>query len=281
MDVSRDTNFYYSFLVLPPDKRRAIVAVWDFCRAVDDAVDQPAAGGGAASRGHEIAWWRSELDRCYGAGRPETEQGRNLRPLIDRFGLPRQPFDDIVDGMAMDVTVRRYETFDDLHPYCLRVASAVGLVCIEIFGYRDPATRDYAIALGVALQLTNIVRDVPADLRRDRVYLPQEDLRRFGVADRDLGGGPTERVRALLAFECDRARSFYARSKKALPAGDARRLVAAEIMSGVYFAILRRIERRGYDVFSEVVRVPRPRRALIAATIWAQVMLRGVAAPLS
>ena len=281
MDVSRDTNFYYSFLVLPPDKRRAIVAVWDFCRAVDDAVDQPAAGGGAASRGHEIARWRSELDRCCGAGRPETEQGRNLRPLIDRFGLPRQPFDDIVDGVAMDVTVRRYETFDDLHPYCLRVASAVGLVCIEIFGYRDPATRDYAIALGVALQLTNIVRDVPADLRRDRVYLPQEDLRRFGVADRDLGGGPTERVRALLAFECDRARSFYARSKKALPAGDARRLVAAEIMSGVYFAILRRIERRGYDVFSEVVRVPRPRRALIAATIWAQVMLRGVAAPLS
>ena len=281
MDVSRDTNFYYSFLVLPPDKRRAIVAVWDFCRAVDDAVDQPAAGGGAASRGHEIARWRSELDRCYGAGRPETEQGRNLRPLIDRFGLPRQPFDDIVDGVAMDVTVRRYETFDDLHPYCLRVASAVGLVCIEIFGYRDPATRDYAIALGVALQLTNIVRDVAADLRRDRVYLPQEDLRRFGVADRDLGGGPTERVRALLAFECDRARSFYARSKKALPAGDARRLVAAEIMSGVYFAILRRIERRGYDVFSEVVRVPRPRRALIAATIWAQVMLRGVAAPLS
>lgn len=279
--MSRDTNFYYSFLVLPAAKRRAIVAVWDFCRAVDDAVDRAEAGADVEAHTRELARWRSELDRCYGPGRPETGQGRNLKPVIGRFDLPRGPFDDLVDGVAMDATPRRYETFEDLHAYCLRVASAVGLICIEIFGYRNPRTRDYAVALGVALQLTNIIRDLPADRARGRNYLPQEDLRRFGLTDRDLAGGLSEGVAALLEFECRRARSFYAKSKASLPAEDARRLVAAEIMSGIYQAILERIERRGHDVFRELVRVPRPRRALIAATIWAQVMLRGTAAPMS
>ena len=275
--MSRDTNFYYSFLVLPSEKRRAIVAVWDFCRSVDDAVDCPAADGERAAPDLEIARWRSELDRCYGEETPETDEGRNLKPLIARFALPRGPFDDLIDGVAMDVAHRRYETFDDLYQYCLRVASAVGLICIEIFGYRNPATRDYATALGVALQLTNIIRDVPADFASGRVYLPQADLRRYDLTQADLGAGLSDGVRALLEFECDRARSFYVKSKSVLPQEDTRRLVAAEIMSGIYFAILQQIERRGYDVFSEVVRVPRPRRALIAASIWAQVMLMGSA----
>lgn len=279
--MSRDTNFYYSFLVLPAAKRRAIVAVWDFCRAVDDAVDCAEEGAGAAAHARELARWRSELDCCYGPDHPQTDEGRRLEPVVGRFRLPRAPFDDLIDGVAMDATPRRYETFEDLYGYCLRVASSVGLTCIEIFGYRNAGTRDYAVALGVALQLTNIIRDLPADLTRGRLYLPQEDLRRFGVTDRDLAGGLSERVAALLAFECRRARSFYAKSKASLPAEDARRLVAAEIMSGVYLAILERIERRGHDVFRDVVRVPRPRRALIAATVWAQVMLRGAATPVS
>ena len=278
MDVSRDTNFYYSFLVLPAEKRRAIVAVWDFCRAVDDAVDRPTprdAGGPPPDPTRELARWRAELDRCYGRGTPETVQGIALKPYVERFDLPRAPFDDLVDGVAMDVTRRRYETFDELYQYCVRVASAVGLICIEIFGYRNRGTRDYAIALGVALQLTNIIRDVPTDLDSGRIYLPLADLRQFGVSETDLASGPSAGVRALLAHECHRARSFYAKARAALPPEDARRLVAAEIMGGIYLAILGRIERRDYDVFREVVRVPRPRRALIAATVWGRVMVSG------
>ena len=278
MDVSRDTNFYYSFLVLPAEKRRAIVAVWDFCRAVDDAVDCPrsvTAGRPVATPADELARWRAELDRCFGEPEPATSEGQHLKPYVTCFRLTRGPFEDLIDGVAMDVTVRRYETFDELYQYCLRVASAVGLICIEIFGYRNPGTRDYAVALGVALQLTNIIRDVPTDLASGRVYLPREDLRRFDLTDADLGSGLSPQVRALLEFECQRARTFYDQARGALPAEDARRLVAAEIMGGIYFAILERIERRGYDVFTDVVRVPRPRRALIAATVWARVMLGG------
>ena len=271
--MARDTNFYYSFLVLPGEKRRAIVAVWDFCRAVDDAVDCPSEAGDDPAV--ELSRWRTELARCYGDERDDvkTTQGARLKPYVRRFDLPRKPFEDLIDGVSRDVNQRRYETFDALYQYCLRVASAVGLICIEIFGYRNEGTRDYAVALGVALQLTNIIRDVPTDLERGRIYLPLEDLRRFDCAETDLAAGLTPQVSALLEYECQRARSYYAKAKATLPAEDRRRLVAAEIMGAIYFAILKRIERRGYDVFSEVVRVPRPRRAVIAATTWARTMI--------
>lgn len=275
MDVSRDTNFYYSFLVLPIEKRRAIVAVWDFCRAIDDAVDCPKRESGIRSLQEEIGRWRYELDHCYGHCMPATGEGRHLKPYIGRFQLPRKSFEDLIDGVEMDVTCKRYDTFDQLYQYCLRVASAVGLICIEIFGYRNPRARDYAVALGVALQLTNIVRDVPVDLANGRIYLPQEDLDRFGVSERNLAAGLSEPVAELMAFECNRARAYYSASQEALPNEDARSLVAAEIMSGIYVAILNRIEKQNYDIFSEVVRVPRPRRALIAMQVWARVMTRG------
>ena len=276
--MSRDTNFYYSFLVLPATKRRAIIAVWDFCRAVDDAVDLRTSED-ADTVAAELDRWRAELNRCFGDAAAQTMQGKSLKLAVRRFDLPRKPFDDLIDGVAMDLGVRRYETFEDLYEYCLCVASAVGLICIEIFGYRNANTRDYAIALGVALQLTNIVRDVPTDLATGRIYLPTEDLRRFGCTDEDLRAGLSEPVRALLEFECERARSFFAKARAALPAEDGRRLVAAEIMSAIYQAILERIERRGYDVFSQVVRVARPRRALIAVSVWARTMFRSAAGP--
>ena len=278
--VSRDTNFYYSFLVLPREKRQAIVTVWDFCRAVDDAVDDPPAelngpdgGVDPAVLSAEVERWRVEVARCFDSGEPRTEQGRRLKPCIARFGLPRKPFDDLVDGVEMDVGGRGFETFDELYQYCLRVASAVGLICIEIFGYTLPQAREYAVALGVALQLTNIIRDIPTDLRAGRIYLPAEDLARFGCTEQDLRNGLSPPVRRLIAFECDRARSFFQQAHLALPKPDARRLVAAEIMGAIYRAILDRIERRGYDVFREVVRVPRPRRVVIAASVWARTMI--------
>jgi 15-cis-phytoene synthase len=273
--VARDTSFYYSFLVLPADKRRAIVAVWDFCRAVDDEVDEAREGHASVRR------WRAELDACYGGSAGlSTSQGRALRPFVERFKLPRAAFEDLIDGVEMDLTHTRYATFADLHQYCLRVASAVGLVCVEIFGYRDPATRTYASELGVALQLTNILRDVPVDLARGRIYIPLEDLDRFRVTEADLraactadGAGPSPRLRELLAHQAARARRYYARAREALPREDAPRLVAAEIMSGIYRGILTRIESSGFDVFSRRIRVPRPARAWIAAATWARTQL--------
>ena len=278
----RDTNFYYSFVVLPPQKRQAIIAVWDFCRAVDDAVDEDRAGvsvesgGSQQQAGCDIIEWRAELARCYDGHAPQTRQGRRLKPFVERFRLPRRAFEDVIDGVAMDLEQQRYETFDELYQYCLRVASAVGLICVEIFGYRDERSRDYAVQLGVALQLTNIIRDVAVDLAAGRVYLPQEDLRRFGCSEEDLRKGElTDRVRALIRFECDRARTYYENAQRALPSADARALIAARIMGAIYFEILRSIERAHYDVFSRVIRVPRRRRAVIAATTWAQGMVFG------
>jgi phytoene synthase len=290
--VSRDTSFYYSFLVLPPAKRRAIIAVWDFCRAVDDAADEVGEGGGEGSRegrreggpasaADEIARWRRELAACFEGGEPQTRQGRALAPLVATFGLTREPFEALIEGVEMDLGPRRYETFDDLYQYCIRVASAVGLVCLDIFGCREPSSRQYAIDLGVALQLTNILRDVRGDLEQGRVYIPQEDLRAHGCSEDDLreesaragGGVRSPAVKALLRHQALRARDYYARAARVLPRRDARRLVAAEIMAAIYRGVLDGIERREYDVFSEVVRIPRPRRAVIAASTWIRILL--------
>ena len=266
----RATTFYYSFLALPAEKRSAIVAVWDFCRAVDDAVDEP----GDRDPASALAQWRDEVARLYEAGAPSTPQGTRLAPHIGRFGLPRSGFDDLIDGVAMDLQRRRYDTFEELRQYCLRVASAVGLICVEIFGYRDVQTRDYAIDLGIALQLTNIIRDVAPDLERGRVYIPLEDLRRFGCTEEDLRAGiVTERVRRLLEFQVERARRFYRKANEALPRRDEHRLVAARIMGAIYVDLLRSIQRNGYDVFRKRVRVARPRQAAIAALTWLKVMV--------
>ena len=279
----RDTNFYYSFLVLPAEKRRAVVAIWDFCRAVDDATDEVQEAGQADAAG-ELARWRRELAACFADGRPETSQGRALMPFVSRFNLPRQSFEALIEGVEMDLVPRRYENFDELYEYCIRVASAVGLICLEIFGYRDPRSRQYAIELGVALQLTNILRDVPGDLARGRIYIPQTDLRQFGCTENDLlgeaanagSGVQSKTVKSVLQHQARRARDYYARAAGTLPPADARQLVAAEIMGAIYRAILDRIERRDFDVFSSVVRIPRPRRALIAAATWGRTMLGSV-----
>jgi phytoene synthase len=263
--MARKTSFYYSFLVLPADQRRAIVAVWDFCHAVDDAVDEaPAAGAREA-----VGFWRAELARVFDGGMPLTAQGRTLQPLIKEFDLPRQAFEDVVDGVAMDLDRTRYESFNDLFEYCRRVASAVGMICIRIFRCQNARARDYALNLGVALQLTNILRDVKGDLERGRVYLPLEDLRLHGCRIEDLAAGiVTPPVRRLLDFECARAREFYQRAKDALPSEDRKRLVAAEIMRAVYSETLQRIEQSGHDVFTARVRVARPRQAVIALRQW-------------
>ncbi len=277
--MGRDTNFYYSFLVLPPEKRRAIVAVWDFCRAVDDSVDE--AGAGEPAR-VQVARWRKELEEVFGGGTPQTQQGLQLVPFVPVFKLPRSAFEALIEGVEMDLDSRRYEAFADLYEYCIRVASAVGLICLEIFEYSDVRSRQYATNLGVALQLTNILRDVPEDLGRGRVYIPQADLREHGCSEEDLRrevaeaghGVRSPHVKAVLRQHADRARDYYRKAAADLPAADVSRLVAAEIMGAIYRGLLGRIERADYDVFSRVMRIPRPQRAVIAAGTWARTMLR-------
>ena len=278
----RDTNFYYSFLVLPAEKRRAIIAVWDFCRAVDDATDE-IGDRDAASAADEVERWRRELAACFDGGRPDTHQGRALAPVVERFHLARAPFEALIEGVEMDLGSRRYDTFADLYQYCIRVASAVGLMCLDIFGCREPLSRQYAIDLGVALQLTNILRDVAGDLERGRVYIPLADLRAHGCTEDDLraaaraaNGVMAPPVRAVLQAQAVRAREYYERAARGLPPRDATRLVAAEIMAAIYREVLTRIEQRDYDVFSQIVRIPRPRRAVIAAATWARTMVRSL-----
>lgn len=267
--MARKTSFYYSFLVLPAEQRRGIIAVWDFCRAVDDAVDEAPAGAGGAAAPDGVALWRAELARCYDGEAPLTPQGRELQPFVRRFDLPRQAFEDVIDGVAMDLDTTRYQTFADLREYCRRVASAVGLICIRLWGCRSEGAAEYALNLGLALQLTNILRDVKVDLARGRVYLPLDDLDACGCTIADLGRDAiSDPVRCVVEFECRRAHELYDRARRALPPEDRTRLVAAEIMRAVYYETLRRIERSGYDVFSGKARVPRPRQAAIALRQW-------------
>jgi phytoene synthase len=259
------TSFYYAFRILPTEKRRAIYALYAFCRLVDDCVDEEG-GEGEAGLARSLA----ELHRAY-AGRPETELGRELAETVARFPIPRGAFEAIVAGCRMDLTTRRYATFADLRVYCERVASAVGLASIEIFGYDDPRTREYAVELGLALQLTNILRDIAPDAARDRLYLPLEDLERFGVAEAELLAAARDPraprpagLPSLLAFEAERARSHYARAAALLPAGDRRSLLAAEIMGAIYRAVLEKWAARGHPVGGERVALTRARKLWIA-----------------
>jgi phytoene synthase len=271
--VTRKTSFYYSFLVLPKPQRGAITAVFDFCRAVDDSVDLETDLIRAEAA---LAGWRTEIARIFEGGAPATEVGRQLQPFVAPFHLPRDQFDALVDGVGMDVHPRRYETFAELEPYCHRVASSVGLMCAAIFGYSDPAVLTYAVDLGVALQLTNILRDVGVDSRRGRLYLPLDDLARFGVTEADIvresarttPAPLSHSMRALLEHQAARARIFFARASRALPREDRRRFVAAEIMRAIYWRLLTRIEANGFDVFPAVVRVPRPAQAVLAVKTW-------------
>jgi len=271
--MTRKTSFYYSFLVLPSAERRAITAVFDVCRAIDDAVDLETDPARAAKA---LESWRAEGARVFDAGSPQTAQGRALQPFVKPFHLPREQFDALIDGVAMDAAPMRFQTFADLEPYCHRVASSVGLICAEIFQYKDQAVLTYARDLGVALQLTNILRDVAVDYRRDRMYLPLADLAACGCTEDDIRreveragtGERSPKVRAALAQQAGRARDYFSRAVTVLPRGDASRFVAAEIMHGIYFQLLKRIEAADYDVFSQLVRVPRPAQARLALRTW-------------
>lgn len=267
------SNFYFAFLALPRERREALYAVYAFCRTVDDVADL---GGDPAAQRAGLARWREDVARCFTpAATPTHPIARQLQAAVRAFPIPRAALEAIIDGCEMDLARVRYETFEELEPYCYRVASAVGLCCIEIFGYTEPTARQYAVDLGKALQLTNIMRDVGADARVGRVYLPQRELKDFGVTEEDLVRGRHGHAFVrLMQHQAARARRFYAAAAAAYPEVDARSLVPAEIMGRIYHALLEEIEARRFAVFDERVTVPARRKVAIALRCWASARLR-------
>ncbi len=255
------SSFYYSFMFLPPPRRRAITALYAFCREVDDVVDEVSDPAVARAK---LAWWRTETAAIFN-GTPKHPVALALAPVVREFGLPEAHLQTVIDGMAMDLEQTRYLDFATLELYCHRVAGVVGLLSARIFGYTDPATLDYARDLGIAFQLTNICRDVGEDARRGRVYLPQEDLTRFGVAPSSLLRAEyTAPFKDLMAFEVDRARAWYARALAQLPAADRRAQRTGLIMAAIYQTVLEEIARDGYRVLDRRTSLTPLRKLYIA-----------------
>jgi phytoene synthase len=264
------SNFYYAFMLLPLERRRALYSVYAFCRFVDDIADSEKINNPAEM----LTRWREELDKVF-TGAASRPISRALSENVSRFSIPRSYFEEVIDGVEMDLTQRRYGSFTDLCLYCRRVASAVGLICVEIFGYRNQSTRIYAERLGIAFQLTNIIRDVGEDAARGRIYLPLEDLARFDVSEAEILNsvyGP--RFRALIEFEAQRARRYYREAEQALPDEDRGSMLAAEGMRLIYSSLLERIARGGYRVFDQRMSLSAPRKLYLVGRAWASTRLR-------
>jgi 15-cis-phytoene synthase len=245
------SNLALAFISLGRERKRDITVFYAFCRVIDDIADS--AQFDAAQKQIRLAVWREMLR---GACAAEPLLAREVRGLIDKYSLPIDILEEIIAGVEMDLSISRYATFEDLRVYCYRVASAVGLVSIEIFGYRDTRCKEYALELGLALQMTNIIRDVGKDLRSDRIYLPQEDLARFSYSETELQNRQhNERFVRLMEFEAARAREFFAHAAAALPPEDRRAMVPAEIMSSIYRGLLRRMELDQFRVFEKDYRL--------------------------
>ena len=259
------SNFFWSFVFLDAAKREAIFAAYAFARHTDDLVDDASDPEDAASR---LTDWRTELDACY-TGKPTTDITIALRPITEQYGIPKAYFSELINGVEMDLSKDRYQTFEELHTYCYRVASIVGLICIEIFGYENSETKDYATDLGMALQLTNILRDVGEDAGRGRIYLPIEDLGRFGCSeDSILSWKYDDSFRELMAFQCQRARSYYTTAADHLAELDRKQMFPAETMGRIYFAILAKIEKCEYRVYDQRITISTLWKVAIAARSW-------------
>lgn len=261
-------NFYYSFVTLPPERKAAMCAIYAFMRYSDDVSDEAAED---RSKADEMRAWRAALDRAFAGDYGDSLILPAFHDTVRRYKIPARYFHELIDGTEMDLTRNRYETWDDLHLYCYRVASIVGFVCIHVWGF-DEANGEalrYAESCGLALQLTNILRDVKEDVERDRIYLPQEDLRRFGVTEDDLKRGViNDSFRALMQFEAERARQFYAEAQRLFPLVHAPGRPTLSIMIKIYRGILDCIEHNRYDVYAHRARVSTPRKLGIVASAW-------------
>ena len=259
------SSFYYSFLFLPAERRRAITALYAFCREVDDVADEVTDVGIARTK---LAWWRTEVANLF-AGHPQHPVTKALAPFVAAYGLDGARMNEIIDGMEMDLVHHRYADFESLRLYCHRAAGVVGQLSASIFGFTNPATLEYAEALGLAFQLTNIIRDVGEDARRGRVYIPQDELARFGLAPEDLlalrGGEP---FRQMMAFQAERAQSYYDLACSKLAPEDRASQRAGLIMAAIYRTLLEEIRRDRYDVLDKRIALTPLRKLWIAWKTW-------------
>jgi 15-cis-phytoene synthase len=262
------SNLALAFVLLPKAKRDGMSALYAFCREVDDVADNESVP--VDKRRESLAAWRADMLRACGGQTPHFAVNRELQPVIQQYRLPAKYFEALLQGVEMDLDIRRYENYEQLELYCYRVASVVGLLSIEIFGYKDPACRDYAVSLGKALQLTNILRDVRTDAERGRVYLPLSELARFRVSPEEiLRCEYSPRFTELAASVAGRARQFYRQARETLPAGDRRSMVAAELMGSVYWRLLRKLERRKFQVFgSKPTKLGKGQKLLLILHTW-------------
>jgi len=259
------SSFYYSFVFLEPLRRQAITALYAFCREVDDIVDECPDPHLARTK---LAWWRTEIAHLY-TGNPSHPVTQALATALRRFSLPQEQLLEIIDGMEMDIDAVRYPDFRALHLYCYRVASIVGLLAAEIFGYTDRRTLKYAHDLGLAFQLTNIIRDVGEDARRGRIYLPQEDLARFDVTETDiLQARYTPNFQCLMAFQIDRAQATYDQALAQLPAADRKAQRAGLAMAAIYRTLLTEIARDGSHVLHQRISLTPLRKLWLAGKTW-------------
>lgn len=256
------SNLALAFVLLPRERREAMASLYAFCREIDDVADDQTVH--VSDRRRVLAEWREDVRRACNGEEPRLEVTRELRGVIARYRLPFEHFDDVLRGVEMDLDINRYENYDQLDRYCHRVASVVGLLSIEIFGYQNPACRDYAVALGKALQLTNILRDVGSDAGRQRIYLPLDQLARFGVRPEEiLDRQYSDRFRDLAASVAQRAQEFYRAARVLLPVADRHSMIAAELMGSVYWQLLRKLETRGFNVLG-----PHPERLCKATKLY-------------
>jgi 15-cis-phytoene synthase len=266
----RRSNFLYSFLLLPKQKREAMRRIYDFCRYTDDLVDEDT----TASKQELLVEWRREVEACY-RGNAIHPVMRALENIVREFNIPKAYLLKLIDGVEMDLYKTRYETFEELREYCYAVASVVGLISIQVFGFKHDQTREYAINLGYALQLTNILRDIKQDAAKNRIYLPLEDLRKFGYDEQSLlSSRYDERFIAVMKFETDRARNYYVKALALLVPDERPSMIAAEIMDAIYFRILDKIERAKYNVFERRIRISNPQKMLITFNVWMKNKLR-------
>jgi phytoene synthase len=272
------SNLALAFVLLPREKRDGMSALYAFCREVDDVADEESSP--VAERRDRLAAWRADIARACHGQPPQFQVNRELQPVIQQYRLPYQLFDELLNGVEADLEVTRYDGYEQLDLYCYRVASVVGLLSIEIFGYQDPGCRQYAVSLGKALQLTNILRDVRSDAERGRIYLPLRELERFQVTpDEILGGRYSPRYCSLAEAVAGRARRFYRSAREALPAVDRRSMVAAELMGSVYWRLLQKLERQRFDVFGPTPpRLSKNQKLLLVLRTWCRITL-GAATP--
>jgi len=263
-----NSSFYYAFNLLSAEKRNAMNTVYAFCRRTDDIVDE-------GNDSHELKYeklrkWRIELEKAFN-GISEYPLLNKLSATINNFNIPIQPFYELLKGMEMDLQRNRYLTFDDLQLYCYRVASTVGLMCIEIFGYKHESTRDFAINLGIALQLTNILRDIKKDAEDGRIYLPKEDLKRFNYSENDLMNLTyNDNFTQMMKYEVNRAKSYFNKATESLNLDDKGKMYAARAMQHIYFRILEKIIDADYDVYNNEVKASKLEKIWISLGVWAK-----------